>query len=154
MNSSFLTIKILLCVCIFSLSCKNEKEINLTSAESIFIAHTWMIEKASGKGAGYDFRFNKDIGSDPFQFYKVRIKLENNGTITGKDNNGNQITGATWNYKEPEKLMTIKGTGIFGIDGQLEVITLSNNLVEVKNMLDVPQLNAVIELNATLVAVN
>lgn len=110
-----------------------------------------MIQKASGKGAGYDYSFSRDNGPDPFQFSKVRIKLESNGTITGTDNNGNALKNANWKYDDSVKRMEISGTGIFGIDGSLEVLTLQTTLVEIKNSLKVPQLNATIDLNATLV---
>lgn len=47
--------------------------------------------------------------------------------------------------------MEISGTGVFGIDGSQEVLVLEVSIVKIKNLLKVPQLNAIVELNATLV---
>lgn len=135
---------------IFIWGCK-QNEVKINSNEGILTTPTWMIQKASGKGAGYDYSFILDNGPDPFQFTKVRIKLEPNGNISGVDNNGNALKNANWKYDDSAKRMEISGTGIFGIDGSLEVLTLQTTLVEIKNSLKVPQLNATIDLNATLV---
>lgn len=136
----------------FLFSCKKDEQSMLSTSNTILTNPTWIIQKATGKGGGYNFSFDKNVGNDPFQFTKVRIKLESLGTITGIDNNGNNISGATWKYSETDKKLEISGSNIFGIDGTHQVITIESSLVELKNELKVPQLNnAIMELNATLI---
>ena len=79
----------------FLFSCKKDEQSMLSTSNTILTNPTWIIQKATGKGGGYNFSFDKNVGNDPFQFTKVRIKLESLGTITGIDNNGNNISGAT-----------------------------------------------------------
>lgn len=145
--------KILLYILFISIfSCKKDERTNPTSFNVILTNPTWIIQKATGKGGGYNFSFDKNAGSDPFQFTKVRIKFEPLGTITGIDNNSNNISGATWKYYETVKKLEISGSNIFGIDGTHQVITMESSLVELRNELKVPQLNnAIVELNATLI---
>lgn len=131
--------------------CNKQENIVVVANEIILTKSTWMIQKSSGKGGSYDYSFDRESGLDPFQFAQVRIKLEANGSITGIDNNGKALKNATWKYNDTEKTIEISGTGIFGIDGTLQVLTLQAALVEVKNTLKVPQLNATIDLKATLV---
>jgi len=131
-------------------SCKNENGL-LSPSEELLSTPTWNIQEATGKGAGYDYLYRLGQGPDPFQFSKVRIKLNSNGTVTGTDNNGNPIKDASWKYYGSEKRMEISGTGVFGIDGSQEVLVLEVSIVKIKNLLKVPQLNAIVELNATLV---
>ena len=133
-------------------SCKKDEQTNPLSSNVVLTTPTWIIQKATGKGGGYNFSFDKNTGSDPFQFTKVRIKLAPSGSIAGIDNNGNSISGATWKYYETDKKLEISGSNIFGIDGTHQVTTIESSLVELKNELKVPQLNnATIELNASLI---
>jgi hypothetical protein len=145
--------KILIYILFISLvSCKKDEQTNPLSSNVILTNPTWIIQKATGKGGGYNFSFDKNAGGDPFQFTKVRIKLEPSGSISGIDNNGGSISGATWKYYESDKKLEISGSNIFGIDGTHQVITIESSLVELKNELKVPQLNnATVELNATLI---
>lgn len=145
--------KILLYILFISiLSCKKDEQTSPTSSNVILTNPTWIIQKATGKGGGYNFSFDKNVGSDPFEFTKVRIKLEPLGKITGIDNNGNNILGATWKYFETDKKLEISGSNIFGIDGTHQIITIESFLLELRNELKVPQLNnAIVELNATLI---
>lgn len=132
-------------------SCK-EEQISSLSTNPILTNPTWIIQKATGIGGGYNFSFDKSSGNDPFQFSKVKIKLEPSGKVSGIDNNGNNISEATWKYYETDKKLEISGSNIFGIDGTHQVITIQSSLVELKNELNVPQLNnATIELNASLI---
>jgi hypothetical protein len=136
---------------IIAIGCKKDDTIVLSSTDTILTTSTWMIQKSSGVGGGYNYSFDRNNGADPFQFAKVRLKLETNGSISGIDNNGNAIKNATWKYSETDKKMEISGTGIFGIDGTLDIVTLQSDLVEVKNTLKVPQLSSNVDLKATLV---
>jgi hypothetical protein len=133
-------------------SCKEDEQTNALSSNVVLTNPTWIIQKATGKGGGYNFSFDKNTGNDPFQFTKVRIKLEPSGAITGIDNNGSSLSGATWKYYETDKKLEISGSNIFGIDGTHQVITIESSLVELRNELKVPQLNnAIVEVNASLI---
>lgn len=111
---------------------------------------TWQIQKSSAIGGGFNLNFDKNTNYDPFQLAKVRVKFEPNGTVSGIDNNGNVIKDGTWKLIENEKKLEISGTGIFGIDGTLAIVTLQKDLLEFSNILKVTQLNAEIEMKATL----
>lgn len=131
--------------------CKKSNTEPRVAQNSLLSDPTWQIQKSSAVGGGFNLTFDKNIDYDPFQLAKVRVKFEPNGTVSGVDNNGFLINTGVW--KLNEKKLEISGTGIFGIDGTLTIVTLQKDLLEFSNILKVDQLNAEIEMKATLIPV-
>jgi hypothetical protein len=134
------------------LSCK-ESINNSIPPSTDLTSTTWQIQKSSAKGGGYNLNFDKNVDYDPFQLAKVRVKFEPNGSVSGIDNNGNVVKGGVWKLIENETKLEVSDTGIFGIDGTLTIITLQKELLEFSNILKITQLNADIEMKATLIPV-
>ena len=131
--------------------CKNNEVSQAISKNPLLSQHVWMIQKANSVGSGYNFSFYRGVTTDPFQLGMVRVKFHEDGTIRGIDNIGNEVKNGTWKYYETDNKIEVSGTGIFGIDGILSIISLDKEFLEVKNILKISQLDAVVDLHAILV---
>jgi hypothetical protein len=145
--------KLFVLVLIFFAGCEKSTTDPIITQNTLLSNPTWQIQKSSAVGGGFNLSFDKNVNYDPFQLAKVRVKFESNGAVSGIDNNGNAIKDGTWKLIENETKLEISGTGIFGIDGMLSIITLQKDLLEFSNILKVTQLNADIEMKATLIPV-
>jgi hypothetical protein len=145
--------KFLILVLFFSISCEKSTTETIITQNALLSNPTWQIQKSSAIGGGFNLNFDKNVNYDPFQLAKVRVKFEPTGAVSGIDNNGNVIKDGAWKLIEDEKKLEISGTGIFGIDGTLTIVTLQKEVLEFSNILKVTQLNAVVDMKATLIPV-
>ena len=132
-------------------SCKNNEVTQAISKNPLLSQHVWMIQTANSVGSGYDFSFSRGVTMDPFQLGMVRVKFREDGTIWGIDNIGNEVKNGAWKYYEADNRIEVSGTGIFGIDGNLNIVSLNKDSLEVNNVLKISQLDAIVDLHATLV---
>jgi hypothetical protein len=135
------------------ISCEKSTTEPIIAQNALLSNPTWQIQKSSAIGGGFNLDFDKNVNYDHFQLAKVRVKFEPTGAVSGIDNNGNVIKDGVWKLIEDEKKLEISGTGIFGIDGTLIIVTLQKDLLEFSNILKVTQLNAVVDMKATLIPV-
>lgn len=103
----------------------------------------WLFDQASAVGGGYRLDFQRGKADDPFGLANVRVKFNDNGTISGTDNTGSPIKNGAWKLFDNGQKITVSGTNVFGIDGTSAIDKLDATSLSVSNKLDVPQVGTV-----------
>lgn len=124
-------------------SCKSKSDATIPPASTNLTAKVWLFDQASAVGGGYRLDFQRGKTDDPFGLATVRVKFNDDGTITGSDNTGSPIKNAVWKLIDNSQKITVSGTNVFGIDGISAIDKLDGTSLAVSNMLDVPQVGSV-----------
>ncbi|GAB4023830.1 hypothetical protein GCM10028773_42910 [Spirosoma koreense] len=110
----------------------------------------WLFDQASAVGGGYQLDFQRGKSDDPSGLATVRVKFNDDGTVSGMDNTGSPIQNGSWKLLDNGKKITISGTKVFGIDGTSTIDQLDTATLMVSNVLNVPQVG-IITIKGTLV---
>lgn len=124
--------------------CKHSSDTSIIpSSSSNLTTKIWLFDQASAVGGGYTLNFQRGKVDDPFGLANVRVKFNDDGTISGTDNTGNPIKNGVWQLLSNGQKLTISGTNVFGIDGTSVIDKLDGASLVVSNTLDVPQVGSV-----------
>ena len=147
-----LTIITMLFVLGFVSSCKKDEATTpAKTKKELLTAKIWIASEASAFGQPAYKRGNKPA-DQLVDLDKVSLKFNSDGTVTGVDNNGKTLSGAKWTLSADETKLTISNSGVIGLDGDLPIVQLQENILEVKGKVIIPQLGTTpIEANVKLI---
>jgi hypothetical protein len=128
----------------FVSSCKKDEVATpAKTKKEIISSKTWIISDVSAlNGAVPIYKRGNSPANNQYDLDKVSLTFKTDGTLTGTDNNGNAVSAAKWALSTDETKLTISGTGIVGLDGELTVIQITETVLEVKGKATVQGITA------------
>ncbi len=123
----------------FVSSCKKDETTTPAKTKTQYLtAKTWIVSTVTAAGGSFSvYKRGNTTANNYLDLDKVALKFNSDGTITGTDNNGKSFSGAKWSLSTDETKLTISGTGITGLDGQVNLVQVSDTILEVKGTVTV-----------------
>ncbi|MCU0468428.1 MAG: hypothetical protein MUF58_07485 [Arcicella sp.] len=144
-----LTVILAFIVSIFVTSCKKDEVATpAKSKKELLTAKTWIISEVN-IFSGSVVVYKRGNTANTYDLDKVSLKFNNDGTLSATDDTGKAVTGAKWVLSSDESKVTISNTGILGLDGDLPLVQIQENLLEVKGKVNVQGIPVEANIKAT-----
>jgi len=118
----------------FVSSCKKDDTTTPAKTKTQYLtAKTWIASTATAYSGSISlYKKGNPAANNLYDLSKVSLTFNSDGTITGTDTKGKAFSGAKWSLSSDETKLTISGTGIPAVDGQITLVQVTDTILEVK----------------------